>query len=417
MAKKLVAALLLAACVGAVAGVPMKLKILDNTATTGAICLDGTPGGYYYAPGSGAGASKWVLFFQGGGWCYNEYDCWGRSKTALGSSKSWGPTMDIGGIMSDDCNSNPTFCTWNRVNMNYCDGNSFSGSRADPIVVNGDRVYFRGHQIVLAILQELALTRNLGAASEVLLSGCSAGGLSTYLHADLVGSVMYRLAPGLQKYGAAPVSGFFMLHDNVEGKPVYPDQIRYIFTLSNASAGLNQDCIANHDAQDQWKCNFAQPSYSFTKSRLFILDSALDSWQTGCIATSEPVANPQSTANGNCSAAPGWAPCAQNVENCDADHIAAMISYEQDFLAAVKTTPTFFAPGNGAFIYSCHTHCAAVGGLWNSVLIQGVSMQQAVAAWWADGPSAPASQHSYLPCIYHGGDTRPRRCNPTCPLS
>jgi hypothetical protein len=31
-------------------------------------CLDGTAGAYYFAPGSGAGISKYLIFLQGGGW-------------------------------------------------------------------------------------------------------------------------------------------------------------------------------------------------------------------------------------------------------------------------------------------------------------------------------------------------------------
>ena len=36
----------------------------------------------------------------------------------------------------------------------------------------------------------------------------------------------------------APVSGFFLQHDNVEGKPVYPSQINSIFDLSNSTGGV-----------------------------------------------------------------------------------------------------------------------------------------------------------------------------------
>ena len=61
--------------------------------------------------------------------------------------------------------------------------------------------------------------------------------------------------------------------------------------------------------QDQWQCNFAQHAYAHTTTPTFPLNSALDSWQTGCIYTSEFVdgfPNQTGTANGNCSAAPGW---------------------------------------------------------------------------------------------------------------
>ena len=34
-----------------------------------ALCLDGTPGAYYISEGSGVNKNKFILFFQGGGWC------------------------------------------------------------------------------------------------------------------------------------------------------------------------------------------------------------------------------------------------------------------------------------------------------------------------------------------------------------
>jgi hypothetical protein len=136
--------------------------------------------------------------------------------------------------------------------FSYCDGNSFSGFLSNPVVVNGDNIYFRGHNVLVATLMELANLHNLRQASSVLLSGCSAGGLSTYLHADFVGEMVQSLAPRLSKYGAAPVSGFFLLHNTVENIAVYPSQIQNIFVLSNASYGLNKRCIANAPSGLEW---------------------------------------------------------------------------------------------------------------------------------------------------------------------
>ena len=73
--------------------------MLDDAASAdGAVCLDGTAAGFYYSNATADVDSKsWEIYFQGGGWCYDKEDCWGRSSTGLGSSKSWGPTSSIGG--------------------------------------------------------------------------------------------------------------------------------------------------------------------------------------------------------------------------------------------------------------------------------------------------------------------------------
>ena len=67
---------------------------------------------------------------------------------------------------------------------------------------------------------------------EVLLTGCSAGGLSTYLHADYIGTLM---PPTVQKYRAMPGSGFFLLQNNVQNSPVYPNEMQTVFNMQNCS--------------------------------------------------------------------------------------------------------------------------------------------------------------------------------------
>ena len=42
---------------------------LNSLAAYGAVCLDGSTAGYYFAPGSGSGSRKFYIDHQGGGWC------------------------------------------------------------------------------------------------------------------------------------------------------------------------------------------------------------------------------------------------------------------------------------------------------------------------------------------------------------
>eukprot|EP00656_Telonema_subtile_P016622 TRINITY_DN18798_c0_g1_i2.p1 TRINITY_DN18798_c0_g1~~TRINITY_DN18798_c0_g1_i2.p1 ORF type:complete len:275 (+),score=58.94 TRINITY_DN18798_c0_g1_i2:95-919(+) len=194
----------------------------DFAASDGAVCLDGSPGAFFFSPAANASnTNNWQIYFQGGGWCYEEQDCWNRTKTKYGSS-SWltdgVSTSVLGGLLSADCAVNPDFCNYNRVHMLYCDGNSFSGNRDQPVMVNDEPIYFRGKRIMDAVLKTLVRDHGLADAENVLLTGCSAGGLSTYLHADYVGQQVRAVAKGLKKYKAAPISGFFLLHDTVEHK-------------------------------------------------------------------------------------------------------------------------------------------------------------------------------------------------------
>ena len=86
----------------------------------GAVCIDGSPAGFYFSPAVGnKNTNDWQLYFEGGGWCYDEEDCYGRSQKNLGSSTNWPPTKGGGGLISDDCSVNPDFCNFNRVYMAY----------------------------------------------------------------------------------------------------------------------------------------------------------------------------------------------------------------------------------------------------------------------------------------------------------
>ena len=67
---------------------------------------------------------------MGGGWCLRgQSDCLERSRTRLGSTKSYPESMGFSGVLSDDPDINPDFHNWNMVYVIYCDGASFAGDR------------------------------------------------------------------------------------------------------------------------------------------------------------------------------------------------------------------------------------------------------------------------------------------------
>ena len=348
------------------------------------------------------------------GWCYDEVDCWGRSAGGLGSSSKWAPTSSMGGIMSDDCTANPDLCGFNRVHIGYCDGTSFSGNRDEPVVVKGKPLYFRGRRIIDEVLKAL-MPLGLAKAETVLLTGCSAGGLATYLHTDYVGNKLKAEVPSMKKFRAASISGFFLRHNTVEGKPVYATEMQTIFNLANSTHGVNDACISSKAPADQWQCNFAADSYAHIENPIFPLNSALDSWQTNCIYTSElppSFPNQTGTENGICGAAKGWPDCAKDPEKCDSKQIVAMQKYMTDFKGDMNSAATFTKAGNGAFIHSCHTHCEAQSGAWNTFTVNGMTIQQAFGKWWNAPAGAPAAPHTFQPCTLNTGS--PHKCNPTC---
>lgn len=387
---------ILALCVATAA---QQQKLILLPAASGAVCLDGTPGGFYLRPATTeVDKNKWVIFFQGGGWCYNLEDCLGRSNTDIGSSKNWGPTLTMDGIFSADCSQNPVLCNYNLVHMNYCDGNSFSGDLGGSVVHNGVPLYFRGHTILREALDLLAREYNLTRATDVLLTGCSAGGLATYIHTNYVGDFLAARAPDLVRYKSAPVSGFFLDTSNAAGEPVYGTQMRYVFDMQHALGGVDPSCVQGVLAAggEVATCNFAATSYAYVRYPIFVLNSMHDSWQFGCILTAELTAGfPDQTgfSNGNCTALSGWEACVDH-NRCTAEQQAAVARWQRVFLATFSSVTAL--PGNGAFITNSDTHCAPSSRAWASQTIGGVVMNEAFAQWW-DGPSStPASKNTRI---------------------
>jgi hypothetical protein len=84
-------------------------------ASHGAKCLDGTPPAYAIRRGVGGNASRFILFMEGGGWCFGVDDCAGRRGGGLGTSSGYsngGTKGDLGGVMAFNSTTNPDFHTY-----------------------------------------------------------------------------------------------------------------------------------------------------------------------------------------------------------------------------------------------------------------------------------------------------------------
>ena len=174
----------------------------------GARCLSGSPYAFYYVPALNAtNNTRWTVYLQGGGYCLDEASCWSRAHQALGNSSDFPRTSEcicMNGAVGYDGSCH---CLY----LPYCDGASFAGFRAKPWPVNasspaGDKVYFRGLANLDDTLDYAFEHLGLGAATEVVLTGASAGGVATFLHMDRVAE---RMGPAVRTV-AAPVVGLFL---------------------------------------------------------------------------------------------------------------------------------------------------------------------------------------------------------------
>eukprot|EP00729_Bicosta_minor_P015858 gene15858-27694_t len=355
----------------------MPLTLLNGTEATrrGAVCLDGSPPGHYFKPAATPAANtSWVVFMKGGAWCTSLDDCVGRSKSNLGSSTKFPSSYGVQGPLDPNPAMNPTFADWNHVILMYCDGASFAGNLTEPLhwsdpknASNTATIYLRGARVLEYLIDDLIATRGLGRATNVLFTGGSAGGLATYLRADAVNAQL--VAPG------------------------YIDGMHDAFTLHNCTGGVPPRCIAALPLDEQWNCIFANYSYAYRWSALDLWQLAdidrIGGWDAGCLNRGAQFAN------------------------CTAPQVKQLQSYAADFEADLTRSLKFNAAGSGGFVTSCLEHQAAIGSaMFNGYTINGVTMQQALTAWWASEGTEPAANHWHLPCTII--DAKPHQCNPTC---
>jgi hypothetical protein len=127
--------------------------------------------------------THYQVYHQGGGWCTTLEDCAARSTGSLGSSKGSPKTITGTNYLVVDEHIAPLWHNWNHLYMTYCDGASFSGNRDGTVTdpKSGKALQFRGHRNLQAAMR-WALDHGFADATDVMVSGSSAGGLATFLH-------------------------------------------------------------------------------------------------------------------------------------------------------------------------------------------------------------------------------------------
>jgi hypothetical protein len=387
--------------------------------TLNARCLDGSPMGYWMRPATAAeNKTKYVIYFQGGGWCYTESYCRSRSHGAIGSSKTWkNGSLSCGnfmsGIMSPNASTNWA-STWNAVYVPYCDGTSFSSDLAEPLATGGQSpVHYRGRANMQAVLEDLLANRGLSTATSVLIDGGSAGGLTTLIHADRVRSFL----PPTTHFGAIGDAGWFRPDPALDLKG-YGKSIETMWQVGNCSS--DAACEAANPGNTS-ACGFAAAVFPHLTSSMFVMEGAYDSFQLANIM--------------------GF-PCSsygKSLQGCSAAQNASLQAYgaamRKSIRAGLASTPHHVA-NSGAFVSSCIIHVQSADNeghgwddaagryydrsrwgkdAWNMVDSSpgeaGKSPSEVGAQWFVHGTKAPvaASERVFIQDVPFPG-------NPSCQL-
>lgn len=391
----------------------------DAAGAHGALCLDGSAPGYHIQHRN---PERWTIHLQGGAWCLSPWDCLERSKGALGSSTSFVADMDdtlasfdggAHGVFSSDAAVNPDFHNHTKAYLRYCDGASFAGDVAVPIVRNSTKLYFRGRRVLDAVLDSL-IAAGLGNAKLLIVNGCSTGGLAVYLHLD---HIQARL-PGVRVVGV-PECGLFMDEVHWDGTPGYTPSFKTVAQMQNVSGGVNADCIAAEAAKsgggEAWKCFMAQYTLPHIKTPHYIVNSFYDAWQWGAVLGMpwKTCGQPPSHSS---PARPG---CERKLPPaCPAPAREALERMRSDMISNQSRGSN---AQSSAFLYACNTHCGQFShdDRWGTLSIQGESLRAGFTRWLSALPRGDHTDSATM--ISSGGvaqmaavDCAGLGCNPTC---
>ncbi|GMH09626.1 hypothetical protein Nepgr_011467 [Nepenthes gracilis] len=359
-------------------GLYVGITYVASAVQKGAVCLDGSPPAYHLDRGFGTGINSWLVHMEGGGWCNNITSCLSRKNNSLGSSFKMVKQLAFSGILGNNRSFNPDFYNWNRVKIRYCDGASFTG---DVEAVNpATMLHFRGARIWLAVIEDL-LTRGMRNAENAILSGCSAGGLTSILHCDS----FRALLPMGTKVKCLSDAGYFVNVKDVSRAQYIQEYYKQIVELHGSAKNLPASCTSSMKPH---LCFFPQYTAHWIQTPLFILNAAYDSWQIKNILA--PIsADPHGY----------WSDCKLDIINCSPTQLKIMQEFRLEFLAAL--TGLGRPQSRGLFINSCYAHCQSeIQETWlrsDSPVLNKTTIANAVGDWFFDRSSFQVIDCPY-PC-------------------
>ncbi|KAK0084685.1 hypothetical protein PV325_006595 [Microctonus aethiopoides] len=316
----------------------LKRVYLSNRSIT---CNDGSQAGFYLRKSHGS--KKWIIFLEGGWYCYDQKSCRNRwlKLRHLMTSTQWADTRDVGGILSPNPEENPHWWNVNHVFVPYCTSDSWSGTRSSP----NDMFSFMGAEIVSQVVRDL-VPLGLDNASSLLLAGSSAGGTGVMLNLDHIhGLVHHEL--GLKHVSVRGISdsGWFL-----DRAPYSPNGLSPVEAVRKGMelwrARMPKNCAAVHP-HEPWRCYFGYRLYPTLSAPLFVFQWLFDEAQMTADNVGAPVTKQQ------------W------------DYIHKMgDSLRQTF----DNVTAVFAP-------SCISHSVLTKRDWQLVKIDSVTLSQALHCW------------------------------------
>mmetsp|Transcript_1630 Transcript_1630/g.2197 ORF Transcript_1630/g.2197 Transcript_1630/m.2197 type:complete len:563 (+) Transcript_1630:84-1772(+) len=270
----------------------MSLVNLPESTSPGGRCMDGTMAGYLIRDGTNP--SLFVIDLKGGGACTTQEECDARVNSVRGTSRDWNVDMVGLGFLSQDCDENPDFCEATAVHVPYCTSDTHRGTNDQPSELSWG-YYFDGHLNFVAIIEKLIAEKGLGDATNVLLTGGSAGAVGALFNvdwlADRLPNATVKTAPSAGWYSPnaldddLPVphqpSDFDHFSRGENGNPFYNSIQAGVVPVDvwKAKNSMSPDCLAAYSDDEWWSCLSARWAYKYIKSPIYMIHTQYDSNQ------------------------------------------------------------------------------------------------------------------------------------------
>lgn len=245
----------------------------------GARCRDGSDTGFLLR--LQPDARELMVFFQGGGACFNEATC-RANPAAFSESQASAQASALGrGIFNPDNADNPV-ANWNVAFIPYCTGDVFMGS-SESVTVDGLGAQDFVGALNVEAFSTLLADRYESATDHVLVTGSSAGGFGAAVSFPVVAD----------RFPSAQVD---LLDDSGQllpfGDAIAPCLLQLWFDLWGESlTALCPECSATQDGLFGWARYLAE---TYPASRLALASYTEDIVIRGFFRFGEDGCNPQS---------------------------------------------------------------------------------------------------------------------------
>ncbi|KAL0490366.1 notum [Acrasis kona] len=214
------------------------------------------------------------------------------------------------------------------------------------------------------MLDWLTKHARLKKASEVVVSGGSAGGIATFLHSGFIADYLQGV-----RVVSAPDAGFLPVDQN----SAVAKSLNWLVENMNISGTSDylKECISKSPKNKLWQCMSGTYLYSKMKMPTFISNSALDSWQLTNIAGLGKE-------------------CIKTPSKC----MSKLTDWQKHFMNVLNNTlgsnPNSYNGINGGYNPSCIQHEQLQNGhVYSKQEIKGHTLRDTFGSWFHNDKKVP----------------------------